>query len=134
MLNVKNRWPSESELALVCGARIKALREQRALSQRELAELVQISKWRITKYELGRHTPPVHVLVRLAEVLRVPVDSLLGYAVQTPNLVRCLQEVELLDDEDRRVVIKTLDTIVTACRALLVNRPAGPPPETGLPR
>jgi transcriptional regulator with XRE-family HTH domain len=116
-------WPSESDLAAVCGARVKEFREQRALSQRALADEIQISKSMTTKYESGLHTPPASVLVRLARALRATVDSLLGYAGQNPRLVRCLQEIEQMDDETREPVIQALEGIVNAYRVILTQRP-----------
>lgn len=125
MPEISHHWPSEGDLARVCGSRIKTLREQRSLSQRQLAEQLQISKTMITKYELGLHTPPAHVLVRLAKVLRVTVDSLLGYAAQTPRLASCLQAIDQMDDESSRLIVQTLDSIVTTYRELLARHPKG---------
>jgi len=59
----------------------KRLAEERArigLSREELARRVGVSYSAIAKYETGERTPPPDVLMRLAEILRVSIDYLLG--------------------------------------------------------
>jgi transcriptional regulator with XRE-family HTH domain len=114
-----SRWPTESEFAAVFGARLKELREQQGLSQRELAQKVEVSKSMITKYEGGVHAPPASLLVPLATFLGVTADCLLGYAVENPRLVRFLQEVESLHEGDRQAVAQLLESVASTCRRLL---------------
>src|ERR1700726_2050161 len=71
-------WSSEAELAAAVGSRVKSLREERGLSQRALAQHLQVSSSTIAKYEAGVHTPPLAVLVRLAAILDVSLDQLAG--------------------------------------------------------
>lgn len=123
----RRRWPSGSDLAVVCGLRIKQLREARGLSQRDLAQLLQIAKGRVTKYERGVHTPPASILVRLADIFHATIDSLLGFSVQDPRLVVCLREIEQMDEEARGQVAQALEAIVSGYRVLLARRPAEPP-------
>ncbi len=112
---VNNSWPSTAEAALVCGARIRELRIERGLSQGALASRIQVSKTMVTKYERGRNMPPAAALMRLASVLRVPVDTVLGYAApDDPRLVHCLQEIRQLDDESRQAIVATLETVLSA--------------------
>jgi transcriptional regulator with XRE-family HTH domain len=120
-------WPTDSEFAAVFGARLRERREQQGLSQRELAQQIQISKSRITKYEGGVHSPPSRLLVPLATVLGITVDSLLGYAVENPRLVRCMQEVERMKEGDRQKVTRMLESVVEACRGLILQRPIEEP-------
>ena len=120
------RWPTDSEFAAVFGARLKERREQQGLTQRELARRLEISKSMITKYEGGVHSPPASLLVPLATVLGVTADSLLGYAIENPWLVRCLQEVHL-PESDRQAVAQLLEAVAGTCRRLLEQRPLEEP-------
>jgi len=113
----KIQQPLEMELAASLGTRIKALRDEQRLSQRQLAEKAQISKSMIAKYENGLHLAPVTVLVRLARVLGVTVDQLLGYARQD-QLVTCLRELETMDPESRALVTQLMVGIANTYRAL----------------
>ena len=60
------------------GERLAALRKERGMSQEELAEKLQLTRQTISKWETGASTPDLELLVQLAEVFDVSVDSLLG--------------------------------------------------------
>lgn len=55
--------------------RVKALREQRGLSMRALAELCELSPNAISLIERGISSPTVSTLHRLATALRVPITA-----------------------------------------------------------
>lgn len=58
--------------------RIRDLREDRDLTQRELADYLQLHQTTYSDYELGRLNVPVPVLHKLADFYGVSVDYLLG--------------------------------------------------------
>ena len=58
--------------------RIKDLREDRDLKQRQLAEYLNCSQQVYSNYELGQRDIPTDVLIRLSEFYNVSVDYLLG--------------------------------------------------------
>ena len=58
--------------------RIRNLREDKDLSQRELAEYLNCSQVSYSYYELGKRTIPPEVLIALAAYHGVSVDYLLG--------------------------------------------------------
>ena len=58
--------------------RIRDLREDRDLTQKELARLLKIHQTTYSDYELGRLNVPVAVLHQLADFYGVSVDYLLG--------------------------------------------------------
>ena len=58
--------------------RIRDLREDRDLKQRQLAELLNCSQQVYSNYELGQRDIPTDVLIRLSEFYGVSVDYLLG--------------------------------------------------------
>lgn len=58
--------------------RIKHLREDRDLKQRELAELLSVGQTTYSDYERGRLNIPVPVLIRLAEFYSTSIDYLVG--------------------------------------------------------
>ena len=60
------------------GRMIKALREQKGLSQRALAKKIKVSNVYIALLETGqRKNPSLAILERLAKAFKVPVDHLL---------------------------------------------------------
>jgi transcriptional regulator with XRE-family HTH domain len=60
------------------GDRLRQLREQRGLSQREFADVVDMGYVMIHRYEHGLTDPTASTLIRLAKELRVSVDYLVG--------------------------------------------------------
>lgn len=58
--------------------RIRELREDHDLRQKELAEYLQIHQTTYSDYELGQLNIPVSVLDRLADYYHTNVDYLLG--------------------------------------------------------
>ena len=58
--------------------RIRDLREDKDLSQRELAEYLNCSQVSYSYYELGKRSIPPEILIALAVYHGVSVDYLLG--------------------------------------------------------
>ena len=72
----------------VTGAVIRQLREDKKMTQEELAEKVCVSSKAVSKWETGRGLPDVSLLQPLAEALGISVIELFsGHAVQNRN--RC---------------------------------------------
>lgn len=58
--------------------RIRDLREDRDLKQRQLAEFLNCSQQVYSNYELGQRDIPTDILIRLSQFYGVSVDYLLG--------------------------------------------------------
>lgn len=58
--------------------RIRDLREDRDLKQRQVAELLNCSQQVYSNYELGQRDIPTDILIRLSNFYNVSVDYLLG--------------------------------------------------------
>jgi putative transcriptional regulator len=121
MLTNTPHGPSEQELAQVLGSHVKELREGRGWSQGALSQQLRISRSMVAKYEGGVHSPTVGVLVRLAGLFGVTLDSLLGRDVRDPRLVRCLLKIQGMDEGSRVVVVDAIEAIVHAY-AMLFER------------
>ena len=61
---------------MTLGERIKALRLERGLQQRQLAEKSGLTPSMVSQIESGRLTPSLHTLGKLAGALGVPIASL----------------------------------------------------------
>ena len=62
--------------------RLRDIREDRDLKQRDLAELLKVHQTTYSDYELGRLNIPVSSLHLLADFYQVSVDYLLGRTSQ----------------------------------------------------
>lgn len=58
--------------------RLRDLREDADLKQRQLAELLSVSQATYSRYESGELDVPSSVLIRLADFYTVSVDYILG--------------------------------------------------------
>ena len=58
------------------GERIKALRQERSLQQRQLAEKAALTPSMVSQIESGRLTPSLNTLGRIAAALGVPIATL----------------------------------------------------------
>lgn len=58
--------------------RIRELREDRNLLQKDLAKVLNCSQVAYSRYELGQRDIPTDVLIKLAEFYKTSVDYLLG--------------------------------------------------------
>ena len=55
---------------------LKQLRKKRQLSQEELAEMLDVSRQAVSKWELGDSTPDMDKLVLLGELFGISLDEL----------------------------------------------------------
>ncbi len=67
------------------GARIRGLRAERELQQRQLAEKADLTPSMVSQIESGRLTPSLHTLGRIAAALGVSIASL--FDGQTPGSI-----------------------------------------------
>lgn len=57
---------------------LKRLREERHITQEEMAARLGISRSAVAMWENGQNTPPTKYLVSIAEMLGCTTDELLG--------------------------------------------------------
>ena len=58
--------------------RIRALREDHDLTQKEIAKILNMSQTGYSKYETGENDIPTRILIQLAKYYHTSVDYLLG--------------------------------------------------------
>lgn len=68
------------------GTIIRTLREDKELSQSELALQIGVSKSMVNKYESGARRPSLEVLRKICHTLGVTADNLLGVHVDKDKL------------------------------------------------
>ena len=60
------------------GKRLKKLRNEKGLTQQQVADRVWVSKAVVSSYEIGTRAPSYEVLIKLAKLFGVSTDFLLG--------------------------------------------------------
>lgn len=58
--------------------RLRSCRMERKITQQKMADFLEITLNSYQKYEQGTREPSLAMLVRLADILQVPTDYLLG--------------------------------------------------------
>lgn len=71
--------------AKVIGEHIKEYRKSNNVSQRELAEMLFVSDKTISRWELGNGLPDIELLPKIAEILGISIDKLVGAEFEGEN-------------------------------------------------
>lgn len=87
------------------GDRLKQLRSQAGLTQKELAERIGITKSVVSFYELRERTPSPEVLIKLAAVFHCSTDYLLG--IEKSRTI----DISGLDADDEKVVCLMIEQL-----------------------
>ena len=105
--------------------RLKALREARKITQKDLAEMLGVQVTLVSRYERGLTVPSSSTVVHLARIFQVSTDELLTGSTKggEPPAIRhatLFDRFRRLDDEvDDR---KDLDAIITFLDAFLAKK------------
>lgn len=62
---------------MTIGEKIYELRVQRGLSQEKLAEMLEVSRQAVSKWELGQAVPDVDKIIKMSELFSVSTDTIL---------------------------------------------------------
>jgi transcriptional regulator with XRE-family HTH domain len=99
--------------------RLKNIRMERKLTQGRLAELLGVGTRVYHRWENGDATPHLDTLVKIAEVLQVSADELLGiedvraeHRIHNHELHRLYSQVDSLSDDAQQALIVILDGLV----------------------
>lgn len=103
--------------------RIKELRNEKGITQADLAKILKISDRAVGYYENGDREPDYTTLLKIAEYFDVSIDYLLGRvdvrkeATSAPadkEFVAFYEGYKDLDDTDKEILKATLDAFVRA--------------------
>lgn len=71
---------------------LKALRKEKGITQEELAARLNVVRQTVSKWEKGLSVPDSDLLIKLAEILDVPVSRLLGSKIEAETKPDALAE------------------------------------------
>ncbi len=83
------------------GKKLRTLRKQAELTQKELAQKLGVSRQAVTKWERGAGLPDVDNLPKIAALFGISVDELLDYKIESIDFVSDTT-VEEVNKEDIR--------------------------------
>lgn len=86
--------------------RLRQLRKEKNLTQKQLATLIGVKNSVISFYEVGDRIPSPEVIVKLATVLHVSSDYLLGIDRHAESV-----DISGLDENDKGLVRSLVDSL-----------------------
>lgn len=100
--------------------RLRDLRQQRKMTQQDLAKAATIHYTHIGRYEAGKSMPSADTLRRISEALGTTVDFLMDGATQdsakarltSRALLQRFQDVERLPEDQQLVVMQLMDAFL----------------------
>lgn len=126
-LTVAGVMPRKKQPQTEFGERLVVLRQQRGLTQTQLAQASGVTQRAISYYETMPGYPAAPAIIALAKALRVSSDELLGLkalpksaaagnAPEEKRLWRHLRVVAQLPERDQRAVLRLIDTAARAAQ------------------
>ena len=95
--------------------RIRLTRQQKDITQAELAKRANINLKTLSRYELGSSIPPANALQAIAETLGVTADYLLNdknVEIKDRELFKKFEIIQDIDNESKTIINKFLDLII----------------------
>jgi transcriptional regulator with XRE-family HTH domain len=114
---------AESDFRKKLGARIKKLRKQHKLTQKELAAAVGITYGQLNKYESGLNNPSPEILIKIADQLHISLDVLMtghqpdNIPITNARLIERMKALEEVQPQDQEAIITLIDAIIVKHRA-----------------
>jgi transcriptional regulator with XRE-family HTH domain len=110
-----------AEKAGSIGVRIAQMRRDKGLTQKELAERLEVTQPVVSDYENDVIRIPADVIGKIARVLEVTSDELLGLrsaergraGVKNRRLSRRLQAIDALPKRDQEALLRTIDAFIS---------------------
>ncbi len=86
---------------------LKILRNQTKKTQEEVATELKMQKQTYQNYELGKRSPDIETLLKIADYFGCSVDYLLGHQLPgvSPRQQQALSMIKMLNDTQLEVVI-----------------------------
>jgi len=99
--------------------RLKLLRQARSMTQSRLSQLLAIDPRAYSRWERGDNIPHLETLIKIADVLQVTLDELVGRSmlandikIRNLELNQLCQQADDLPDTDQQALIQILDGLM----------------------
>lgn len=117
-----SRRTTLADLMTDFGKKLTEIRKERHLTQSQLADLLDVQPPVISRWENGVSKPQFDYVVKLAEILDVSFDELLGdddgerdpfrFAIRNRRLKELCRQVDQLAPQDQEVICHVVDSLV----------------------
>jgi len=108
--------------------RVARMRKEKGITQAEMADLLGVSQPVVSEYERGTLRLHGELIVRVAEILSVSADELLGLSeaknaskrgngAKNRRLLRRIEQIETLPKRDQEALLRTIDAFISKSAA-----------------
>lgn len=100
--------------------RIRLIRQQKKISQNELAKAAGINVKSLSRYELGSSIPPANALKAIADALGVSADALLtddNTKIKDKELFKKFEAIQEMGGDTKKMIINFLDLAIRDYKA-----------------
>ncbi|PWG78002.1 helix-turn-helix domain-containing protein [Pararcticibacter amylolyticus] len=106
------------------GTRLTTIRKEHKISQGELAQKVGIHSNVLGRYERGEATPSVEMAAKIADVLGVSLDYLLGKTdvELDQSILDKVISIQKLPEEDKSHIMYSLDGLIQHAKKRLAYK------------
>jgi len=103
------------------GDNIKRLREEREMTQQQIAELINMHRSNYSKIESGQRELSVSALDKIAKYFGITIDELVNMdgsvpkevTVEDKTTVEQVKLIQELEPEDKKMIFKMIETFLT---------------------
>jgi transcriptional regulator with XRE-family HTH domain len=98
---------SDEQIYLIIGRKIKETRTRLGITQTELAKKIEMVRTSLTNIESGEQKLPIHVLYKIAGVLKVPIIDLLPEIEEEEiDIAALLNQKKVVDKQGQAIALE----------------------------
>jgi transcriptional regulator with XRE-family HTH domain len=103
------------------GKIIKTIREEKALTQQQIAELIHMHRSNYSKVESGERDLSIEAINKIAHYFGMTIDQLVNFdgnvpaevTIEDKTLLEQVKLIQELEPEEKNMVFKMIDTFLT---------------------
>ncbi|MBG1279097.1 helix-turn-helix domain-containing protein [Lactococcus lactis] len=108
------------------GKKLKALREEKHLTQQEVAKSLGITQGTYAIWEQKETNPTLEILKKITEIYDVSLQNLLGEKQETQDIIDLIDNYEQLHQDQKEVIVDLAKVMVEKNKWLLEVRETAP--------
>lgn len=98
---------SDKQIYLIIGRKIKETRTRLSITQTELAKRINMARTSLTNIESGEQKLPIHMLYKIAFVLKVPITDLLPeFKEEDIDISALLDQKRVVDEKGQETTLE----------------------------
>ncbi|GAB4459509.1 MAG: hypothetical protein Fur0028_13140 [Bacteroidales bacterium] len=109
------------QIIMSIGQNIKKIREEKGMTQQQIAELIHMHRSNYSKIESGQREISVDALNKIAKYFGMSIDQIVNFdgavpkeiTVEDKTLMEQVKMIQELEPDEKNMVFKMVDTFLT---------------------